>query len=156
MRVGWRAERMRRLLRSTEQLERLARWRTWADGSFVASLDSLQEASTRLGTKHPLFRRNRISDIERAKCQAGLTTALRKSDTPVAMRHVRRRLERWQIDLLPGHRVSRWLKGIHTLATLVPPRVVFARVNVALNGWRTARRFQKPTYVQPGDQGHWD
>ena len=59
---------------------------------------------------------------------------------------VRRRLERWEATFPVGQRDDRLERGVRKLATLAsppPPRVVYARTEMALNSRLTARRFQK-------------
>ena len=57
--------------------------------------------------------------------------------------HVRRRLDRWPLGSLPGHRPQRLLSNLSSISSLVPPRVLSAVMRTAFNGWCTAQRFQK-------------
>ena len=56
--------------------------------------------------------------------------------------HIRRRLDRWTLVSLPGHRPMRFQSNLSSIAPLVPPRVIAAVVRTAFNGWCTAQRFQ--------------
>ena len=56
--------------------------------------------------------------------------------------HVRRRLDRWNTPVLPGHRPARWIKVMAATAKLVPPRVQACQLRTAFNGWTTKRRMQ--------------
>ena len=55
---------------------------------------------------------------------------------------LRRRLERWRIDVFPRVRAARLRSLLLRLEPLAPPRVRAAVLRTALNGWCTARRFQ--------------
>ena len=74
--------------------------------------------------------------------QARLSAELRPPFEAAAQGHIRRRLDRWQIPTLPGHRVERFRQHMLRLGRLVAPRVQAAVLRTALNGWTTARRFQ--------------
>ena len=56
---------------------------------------------------------------------------------------VRRRLDRWRIGALPGHRPQRALRVFQVLTGKVPPRVLAALLGTLFNGWCTGRRFQQ-------------
>ena len=56
--------------------------------------------------------------------------------------HLRKRLDRWPLDILPGHRVERAIKVLRSLSSSAPPRVWAAVFKTLCNGWVTARRFQ--------------
>ena len=58
-------------------------------------------------------------------------------------RFLRRRMERWNVNLFPRIRVLRIRSILVRLAPLVPPRVRAAALRTALNGWCTSRRFQR-------------
>ena len=56
--------------------------------------------------------------------------------------HLRRRLDRWRVELLPGRRVARAINLLEVLAPRVPPRVIAVTIRSLCNGWVTARRMQ--------------
>ena len=57
-------------------------------------------------------------------------------------RALRRRLDHWHLDVLPGHRCRKILFNMQRIRQLVPPRVLSVVLRSNLNGWMTARRFQ--------------
>ena len=74
--------------------------------------------------------------------QARASKLLRHDWEAQARRHIRKHLDRWEIPILPGHRVDKWLKAMHHIANLIPPRVITAVFRTAFNGWITHRRMQ--------------
>ena len=74
--------------------------------------------------------------------QARISAALRPALEVDAQVHLRRRLDRWQVSVLPGHRIQRFRAHMRRLGKLVAPRVQAAVLRTAMNGWSTARRFQ--------------
>lgn len=76
--------------------------------------------------------------------QGRLTKLLRANqDEHAASTHLRRRLDRWELPLLPGHRLPRAIALLAHLARVAPPRVWAAQFRLLCNGWCTARRFQQ-------------
>jgi len=65
-------------------------------------------------------------------------------------RHLRRRLDRWRVEVLPGHRVERIIKVLRTLAASTPPRVWACMFRTVCNGWTSSRRFQKAGFCLLG------
>ncbi|CAK0876187.1 unnamed protein product, partial [Prorocentrum cordatum] len=60
-----------------------------------------------------------------------------------AMRHFRRRLDRWRLDVLPGRRMGRALRVLDVLARRSVPRIQAAFIRTVTNGWCTRHRFQQ-------------
>ena len=60
-----------------------------------------------------------------------------------AVLHLRRRLGRWMIPTLPGHRCGRALRALEVLLSQVPPRIIAAVILCLCNRWITGRRFQQ-------------
>ena len=56
---------------------------------------------------------------------------------------MRRRLDHWDIGVVPGARVQRFRSHMEALSAFVPPCVMAAALRTAFNGWVTARRFQQ-------------
>ena len=56
--------------------------------------------------------------------------------------HLRRKLDLFNVNVLPGRRVARALWVMQNLARLTPPRVSVAYLRTITNGWMTAGRFQ--------------
>ena len=59
-----------------------------------------------------------------------------------AHQHLRRRLDRWNIPTLEGHRCNRAMASLETLIKQVPPRVLAVVIRALCNGWITGRCFQ--------------
>lgn len=57
-------------------------------------------------------------------------------------KRLRNRLDRWQIDVLPGHCVLRTLRRFNVLKGKVKPAVLAVRLRTLLNGWVTQRRMR--------------
>ena len=55
-------------------------------------------------------------------------------------RHLRRQLDRFALQTLPGHRVHRAVNVLQHLSPLVPPRVWHALLRSLLDSWTTAER----------------
>ena len=79
----------------------------------------------------------------RQRWQARATKVSQENKELEARVQRRRRLDRWQIATLPGHRVELWLRTLHNISSLIPPRVAASQLRVAFNGWVTSRRFQR-------------
>ena len=63
---------------------------------------------------------------------------LRPSATEAVCRHIRRRLDRWEIPVPPGRRARRLETALQRLGRLVPPCVWSAVLKTALDGWTCA------------------
>ena len=59
-----------------------------------------------------------------------------------ACKHLRRRLDRWALNILPGHRVQRALRVLEVLQRMTSPRVQASYLRTICDGWCTRRRFQ--------------
>ena len=66
-----------------------------------------------------------------------------KSRTPNVLPFLRRRLERWDLDIPVGHRASRALAAMREAWSSTPPRVAIILLYTLLSGWSTLRRFQQ-------------
>ena len=56
--------------------------------------------------------------------------------------HLRRRLDSWQLQLLPGHRLVRALGLLRGASKAATPRLFAATLRMLCNGLLTRRRFQ--------------
>ena len=56
--------------------------------------------------------------------------------------HLRKRLDRWEISVLPGYRVERAMSVLKSLGNSSSPRVWAVVFKTFCNGWVTDRRFQ--------------
>ena len=78
----------------------------------------------------------------RKQWQKACYNVIRPPPAPGAVRRLRRRLDRWALQILPGRRVDRAVRLLRGLAVEAPPRVWAAVLRTLCNGWVTARRFQ--------------
>ena len=74
--------------------------------------------------------------------QARAIERIAPSMQTAAHQHLRRRLDRWNIPTLEGHRCNRAMASLETLSKQVPPRVLAVVIRALCNGWITGRRFQ--------------
>ena len=130
------------LLSQADSVQKQMLYGHWARNAFVLSLDSAHSAvQMRIGADSPLLHPGH-REHQREGCQAAIAKQIRVSHERAALVHIRRRLDRWQVPMLPGRRVDAWLRLAGNLSTLVAPRVLAARARTAFNGWATSRRFQ--------------
>jgi hypothetical protein len=94
-----------------------------------------------------------LQDRCRRRWQGTLRDFLRPAADEHALRFLRRRLDRWGVRVLPGHRVQRALNVFKLLAGKVPARVLAALLRALCNGWCTARRFQRTASCMFGCSG---
>ena len=87
---------------------------------------------------------NRQGRSPKAKCmiQRECTIMLKKQIPPV-LPCLRRRLERWNLDIPVGHRADRAVAALREAWACTPPRVAVTLLYTLLNGWSTLRRFQQ-------------
>ena len=57
-------------------------------------------------------------------------------------KQLRARLDRLEIDVPSGHRVTRALKRLHSLKGKVKPSIMSVYIKTLLNGWPTSRRMR--------------
>ena len=120
-------------------------WLLWLKGSFLHKLAQAQE---QLSECDPRLEKvvGITGDAEKSRrvnWQRACYAVLRPPHADCALRHLRRRLDRWQLDLPPGRRVGRAVLLLQGLAGHVPPRVIAAILRTLCNGVITARRFQQ-------------
>ena len=109
----------------------------WASNSFLFNLKAADDKQRQLTTG--------LTDTwlqVRAGWQCKFTKLIKVEYPHAAMQHLRRRLDRWRMSTLPGHRVRRALNMLKTIGEGLPPRVWAAYFRLICNGWITARRFQ--------------
>ena len=66
-----------------------------------------------------------------------------RAHADAVFRHLRRRLERWQIQILPGRRLEHARRAMDEICGACQPRVCAALVRAWCNGWVTSRRMQR-------------
>ena len=114
-------------------------WRGWSQNAFLVHL---READTELRRK---LRANPGTDIalhRRDGLQKRVTSFCRTTPVGVAHRHLRRRLDRWPLQTLPGHRVQRALKALWVSQRRATARVQASYMRTICDGWCTRCRFQ--------------
>jgi exonuclease III len=123
------------------------RWRGWIENNFIYTLNAaavkLKAAETKLCTVNSILHRGSAMEQQRIGWQARANRILRDAHpTGDLVMHLRKRLDRWHIDILPGHRVARAVTALSELSRSAPPRVFAAVLRALCNGWATSRRFQ--------------
>ena len=103
-------------------------WLGWAQHSFLHNIGG---AHTQLVTMDPTLEAVRKlagedPDTRRSKWQRACYQVLRPAHADGALRHLRRRLDRWDVEILQGRRVGRAVLALRALSTQVPPRVLGA------------------------------
>jgi len=149
LRVEARADSLTRTFGVADNMERAWTWRSWLETSIVlrlrASLGTVLRLEAGSNAPHALARPR--GDYILAEFRAGWQArayALHRGDCPTPLlRHARRRLDRWRVAALPGHRTARLLQGLAEIKSLVPPRALAAKIRAAFNGWPTTWRFQQ-------------
>ncbi len=115
-------------------------WSSWAKQSFLIKL---AEADRNLSGKISVLDGNSI-DMERQMGWQGRVTPLFRSvQLGASMLHIRRRMDRWNMLTLPGHRPGRARTVLGILGRHSNPRVQAAYLRSICNGWCTKGRFQK-------------
>jgi hypothetical protein len=144
LKIAQRARSLRQLKNLDDNFIRWARFPTWLDSICVLSLDAaFTEFQSKEKSKPSLLGHEGLPEQRRLGWQARATKLLAPAFPVAAHLHLRRRLDRWNIPTLPGHRCSKALKALAVLGNQVPPRVVATVIRCLCNGWITARRFQR-------------
>ncbi len=113
--------------------------RTWGQNSFFFQL---RRADDDLRLK---LRANPGVDLmlhKRGDLQKRISSFCRTTAVGDACQHLRRRLDRWTLDTLPGHRVQRAVMVLGVLQRKTTPRVQASYLRSICDGWCTRRRFQ--------------
>jgi hypothetical protein len=137
----------------TDHLVRHVRWKNWLNHTMA---DHLQDATLRCAKVNVNLKG--IEEALRGSMQRPLTRArdrrVRKGVQAQACRSLapthlpclefklRHKLDRWDMGVLPNHRVRRALKVIQSSKGQFNPRVTAALLRTWYNGWCTKRRFQ--------------
>ena len=85
-----------------------------------------------------------VQDRCRRRWQREFRNILREPVVAPPLRFMRRRLDRWRMGALPGHRPQRALRIFQALTGKVPPRVLAALLRTLFNGRCAGRRLQRP------------
>ena len=136
--VHSRAKRLEGLDSIAGGLSRLGWLERWRPRCFLSQLAAADREVAQL------IRASPTADLRlevRSGWQRRITTLCRPPSGAAAL-HLRRRLDRWDIKTLPGHRPARALRHIALLAGRCHPRVLAAYMRTICNGWCTRHRFQ--------------
>ena len=154
LQVVERAFNLRCLVSAPSHPLRKATWDMWFKSSFLVQLARSTEYCRSRGL-HPPVLENQLSNKAarpyeqqvaktiKARWQKTVWKAICPDHTPDLRIFLRKRLDRWDIFVLPGHRVARAINTLHVLDTMVPHRVKAALIRTQWNGWLIARRLQK-------------
>jgi len=112
---------------------------SWRDHSF---LYHLRDADRQLCSKLKATGERDLKLDNRLGWQGRISKLFQNNPRVKAQLHLRRRLDRWNIQTLPGWRVQRAEKTLDAVANVVNPRVIASFIRLLCNGWITGRRFQ--------------
>ena len=154
-----RARRLKHLADDCDDWQRLSWVAKWLPRNFlfsVAASDTvveerigLQRRLDTLPEKYTQWVMAQEQQSEsRRKCtvvywQAVARSIIRQPSLCAATAHLRRRLDKFQLRTLPGHRVARAIDVCKRLNRLCAPRVCAAYIRTICDGWTTQARFQR-------------
>ena len=131
--------------RRSPYVSRVATWSQWFDTNFITNLygswKSLLGADSHFARQGVRAADGRIRAPPQWQRQA--VGILHIPDQSGLFVHLRRRLDKWDVPVLPGRRVDRLVLHMKALTNDVPPRVLAAALRTACDGWCSARRFQQ-------------
>ena len=109
-------------------------------GNFLANLQNAWQQLTDLAGAErkcvdKLLQGSSSSPVPKGRWQKGCSRLLRQPDEVALHRHLRRRLDRWSLPLLLGHRVERLQVVLRRLGPVVPPCVWAATIKAMMDGW---------------------
>lgn len=142
--ITTRTARLDSLFSSCPLHDRVDMWGPWPRHTVLHQIhhrnaDLLQQDPTYEVTKK---RAGQNVDKHRTSWQRACYATLRTSYKVEVARHMRRRLDRWHIPLLPGKRYCRVTLLLKGLAKKTPPRIPAAVLRCLCNGLITSRRYQ--------------
>jgi hypothetical protein len=122
-------------------------WRAWVESNFLFTLHRaaglLRTAETIVQAESSVLDRSSGAEQQRKEWQARAYNTLRDAHPDGALHmHLRKRLDRWNIHILPGHRISRATTALFELSRSAPPRMFAEVLRAMCNGWMASRRFQ--------------
>jgi len=156
--------RVRRRLRSITAtrtgsiyIVRTAHWRSWFEDNFFAQLQRAQQeladmAGARNLTIEALMQGTSTSPTPREHWQKRSSQLLRQPDPAGIEIHLRRRLDRWEMQLPQGRRVDRARTSLRRLGPLVPPCVWAAVLKAIMDGWTMMHPDRRRTHCCFGCQ----
>ena len=135
-----RAHRLRELPQDGCSLAHMGWWMTWAKRSFIINLSTAHTDSC----QQIRGRENIVGDLQTREGWQGRVAKVFSSVTiGHSTLHLRRRLDRWKLVTLPGHRVGKVERVLEVLSRLSTPRVQASYLRMVCNGWCTRRRYQQ-------------
>ena len=139
---GWlgvhrRAARMAAMTSHDDQTQGREAWLLrWRSQCFLLQLSEADRQVQALLSRLP---RCGLRLDERAGWQGRVAVACRTGGNVLAWRHLRRRLDRWPVATLPGHRLHRALARLQRVAAGSAPRVTIAYLRTLCGGWCPSR-----------------
>jgi len=139
---------------SSQSLYRQRLWKDWYGGGVVQDIREGRDQLVQRGfSLDALWKKaagpydpeedSRVRDKKaRRALQKTIRSELHKTLTVDPVSRMRFRLDRWNLDGLPGETSTRFLRFIEVVKHHLPPRIVAAVLRTAWNGWCTSRRFQ--------------
>ena len=115
----------------------------WLSSCFIFSLDSAWTRLQESGPDGRLMLQVGREEHRRDGWQARAIKLLSVRRDLEVQHHARRRLDKWNIQVLPGRRVARWLRSVRAVSTLLPPRIQACQFRTVFNGWATTSRRQQ-------------
>ena len=125
---------------SSDFVDKVASWYQWFRHSFQHNLAQAQDKV--LALQDGGLRDELGDEQARGKWQHLCYMRLRARLPNNLCIHIRRRLDRWQLQLFPGHRLVRALGLLRGLSKAAPPRLFAATLRVLCDGLLIRRRFQ--------------
>ena len=135
-----RLRRLRRLRTASDHRLRIATWAPWLDTHMLENVMRAQHsleamAEERQTTVDLLIQGNSEVPVPRNRWQKRCGMMLFPPDRAALHRHLRRRLDRWHLTILPGSRVARMERTLQRIKHRVQPRVFAATLKAMLGGW---------------------
>ena len=140
--VAARVRRFRAVQNNSDFLGRFVMWSGWFDSGFLVrfaqATDDIRIADSRRAQHQLLFGSTSADTVTKQLWQLTAVATLRAAGHKAEL-HLRRRLDRWQLTILPGHRPIRFHRALDAIALAVPPRVLAAFLRVSFDGLPTCR-----------------
>ena len=142
LRLRRRLRHLTQVVSSTQSLDRLKAWPYWVNNNFFSQVVRVQQqleetAAAARGSVDMLVQGQAANSTPKKLWQKRCSELLRVRNLQGIARHLRTRLDRWQLHVLPGYRVHRMEDSLRRLGPLVPPCVWAAAFKAMLGGWTT-------------------
>ena len=146
--IGLRARALQRIVDASRWASRRTTWKDWVQNNFLLNVSEAYDqlnskaANSRL-TVDQLLRGSRDQEVPREQWQKRCSVLLRTRQSDQVSRHLRRRLDRWPLQILPGRRIYRAMDMLKGISKLVSPCIWAAVLKALFDGWTTHRRMQR-------------